>query len=101
MTKGLFFLAILSLASARPQNFEDVVGTASKDLADVVASKTGALTLMGNSAINVTLDITNSAFDTLADIDFEGALNQTEDKVKANKVAMIEALFNAKRQIIR
>ena len=101
MTKGLFFLTVLSLASARPQNFEDVVGTASKDLAEVVARKTGALTLMGNSAINVTLDITNSAFDTLADIDFEGALNQTEDKVKANKVAMIEALFNAKRQIIR
>jgi succinyl-CoA synthetase alpha subunit len=29
------------------------------------------------------------------------ALNDTEEAVKANKIAMIESLFNAKRQVIR
>jgi len=93
----------LSLASARPQNtnLRDVIKEASEDIVTAVVSKTGALSFVGDTALNVTLNVTNSALDILSDIDFEGALNGTEDKVKANKVAMIEALFDAKRQVIR
>ena len=106
--KNLIFLLILGLTQARPQNeaitdFRDVVEAASNDIATAVVTKTGALNFMGETAMDVTLNITNSALDILdlSDIDFEGALNDTEANIKENKIAMIEALFDAKRQVIR
>ena len=106
--KDLIFLLILGLTQARPQNevvtdFREVVEAASEDIATAVVTKTGALNFMGGAAMDVTLNITNSALDILdmSDIDFEGALNETEANIKENKIAMIEALFDAKRQVIR
>jgi len=101
--KSLIFLSILSLTLALPQNgdLREVLKEASEDIANAVMTKTGALNFMGGAAMDVTLNLTNSALDTISDIDFEGALNDTEISIKEQKIAMIEALFDAKRQVIR
>ena len=54
-----------------------------------------------NSSIDATLGATFEALPEFPDVDWEGKLNDTEDSIKDSKVAMIEALFDAKRHVIR
>lgn len=118
-TLFLFPLLIIGIANARPQDgvvnedFEtltDGVEQLGKDISKVVDSKTGALVFIGGNAFNYTVDAAGAvssgvgqASNYLNGITLEGLQNGTisaEEAIKIKKIAMIQALFDAKRQVL-
>jgi len=118
-TLFLFPLLLIGIAVARPQegavneDFEtltDGVEQLGKDISKVVNSKTGALVFIGGNAFNYTVDAAGTVSSGLGQagtfingITLEGLENGTisaEDAIKIKKIAMIQSLFNAKRQVI-
>jgi len=116
----LFPLLLIGIATARPQegavneDFEtltDGVEQLGKDISNVVNSKTGALVFIGGNAFNYTVDAAGTVSSGLGQagnfingITIEGMENGTisaEEAIKIKKIAMIQALFNAKRQVLQ
>lgn len=117
---------IIGIVNARPQEtiqnkfdtLQEGVETLTQDLNNVVQSKTGALTFIGGTTFNWTVDAAGAAVDaagvasegigqasqyvgSISLGDIEGGLNQTEQTILLQKVAMIQKLFNAKRRVLQ
>ena len=96
------FLIFTTFANARPQEgFSGVIQETIENVDEALVSKTAMVSMLVNNSIDATFNATIKVLDQLPDIDWESALNETEDSIKENKIQMITALFDAKRQIIR
>ena len=96
------FLIFTTFANARPQeDFSEAIQETIENVDEAVVSKTALVSMLVNNSIDATFNATIKVLDQLPDIDWESALNETEDSIKENKIQMITALFDAKRQIIR
>ncbi len=87
--------------------FDDVLGRVQDDLASVAKSKVALLNVLASSAVNTASDVGTrtaevgaSAVASVNVDNLESAINATEDVIKANKVAMIETVFDAKRKLL-
>jgi len=118
--KSIIFLPffIFAIVTARPQDvhedkfdtLKEGVDETIKDISTALNSKTGAITIIGGSAFNLTADAAGAASNGLGQAanylsnitlqSMENRLNSTEDAIKAHKIAMIHAIFNAKRSIL-
>ena len=99
----IFLITTASIAAnARPQdNFSGVIEETIENVDEALVSKTAMVSMLVNNSIDATFNATIKVLDNLPEIDWESALNETEDSIKENKIQMITALFDAKRQIIR
>ena len=96
------FLILATFANARPQeDFSATIQETIENVDEALVSKTAMVSMLMNNSIDATFNATINVLDQLPDIDWESALNETEDSIKENKIQMITALFDAKRQIIR
>jgi len=118
--KSIFFLpfVIFAIVTARPQDvhedkfdtLQEGVDETIKDIKTALDTKTGAITFIGGSAFNFTADAAGAASNGvglagsyLGNITLESMetkLNSSEDALKAYKVAIIHAIFNAKRTML-
>jgi len=110
---------VMGIVNARPQDtlenkfdtLQEGVETLTKDLSNVVESKTGALTFIGGTTFNWTVDAAGAASEGIGQASnyvgsislqgIEGGLNDTESAILVQKVAMIQKLFNAKRRVLQ
>ena len=114
--KFLFLVLVFGIANAKPtdelfdqETLEELIKEAEEDIQAAILSKTGALSFMGESMVNFTLNTTNLIEDYFGnldlnvdlDLDLESSLNSTEESIKEKKKAVIEALFHAKRQVLK
>ena len=102
MISFAIFLILRTFANARPQeDFSGAIQETIENVDEALVSKTAMVSMLVNNSIDATFNATIKVLDQLPDIDWESALNETEDSIKENKIQMITALFDAKRQIIR
>ena len=126
--KILIHFLFLGLVSARPSfgnnkplfaedTLDDLLREAQDDITDAIMSKSGALSFMGETMVNLTLDsstligdltlnasnLVNEYVDQIGldQIDFEASLNDTEESIKEKKKVVVEALFDSKREILK
>ncbi len=97
---------------SQPDTFSEVIDHVSKDLTRVAESKAALVNLIAKTAVNAAADVGvsmgasavgvgNTVVRTVSADNIEAAINSTEDAIKDSKVAMIESVFDAKRQLIR
>ena len=92
-----------SITEARPPQFEglnQVIDQAVDDTRDAIALKGEALTLSSEIGLNMTLDTADKIMDSLENIDPVEALYNVEEMMVAKNHALIESLFNAKKQFM-
>jgi hypothetical protein len=106
-------ISAISMAFAKPTlqghyvghrhgtTFGDVLTDVADDMTRVVKSTAGVVTFVGETTANAGVEAGKTAFEYVNAIEVEAHLNATEDAVKANKVAMIESIFDVKRNALR
>ena len=84
------FLIFTTFANARPQeDFGATIQETIENVDEAVLSKTAMVSMLVNNSIDATFNATIKVLDQLPDIDWESALNETEDSIKENKIQMI------------